>query len=248
MSTFGTLFRVTTFGESHCKGVGCIVDGCPPALALTEADIQPQLTRRRPGQSRLATPRDEADLVSILSGTERGVTLGTPIGLFVPNENVRPHDYSEMDAIPRPGHADYTYQVKYGLRASSGGGRSSARETIGRVAAGAIAEKWLRQAYGTTVVSFVSAVGGVVLPRALEAHPAGRPWTREEVDTLGTLTLLRDPAAGWRVVVAAAAAPEQGAPAAAAAAAAAEQAVLDAADDEAFAAQRGPYAREDTPA
>ena len=237
MSTFGTLFRVTTFGESHCKGVGAVVDGCPPGLALTEADIQPQLTRRRPGQSRLATPRDEADRVTILSGTERGVALGTPIGLFVPNENVRPHDYSEMDAIPRPGHADYTYQVKYGLRASSGGGRSSARETIGRVAAGAIAEKWLLQAYGTRIVTFVSAVGGVALPRALEAHPSGRPWTREEVDTLGTLTLLRVPGeeggeGGWR----------------ADAPSAAEQAALDAADDEAFAGARGAYAREDTPA
>ena len=244
MSTFGTLFRVTTFGESHCKGVGCIVDGCPPGLALAEPDIQPQLTRRRPGQSRLTTPRDEADQVTILSGTERGVTLGTPIGLFVPNENVRPADYSEMDAIPRPGHADYTYQVKYGVRASSGGGRSSARETIGRVAAGAIAEKWLRQAYGTTVVTFVSAVGAVVLPRALEAHPSGRPWTREEVDALGTLTLLRDPASGWRACAAAGA----GADAGAAAAAAAQQAALDAADDEAFAARRGPYASDATPA
>ena len=123
MSTFGTLFRVTTFGESHCKGVGCIVDGCPPRLRLSEADVQPQLTRRRPGQSRLTTPRDEADRVTILSGTERGVTLGTPIAMMVPNENVRPGDYAEMDAIPRPGHADYTYQVKYGVRASSGGGR-----------------------------------------------------------------------------------------------------------------------------
>jgi len=94
MSTFGTLFRVTTFGESHCKGVGAIVDGCPPGLALTEADIQPQLTRRRPGQSRLTTPRSETDLVTIMSGTERGVALGTPIGLFVPNENVRPGDYA----------------------------------------------------------------------------------------------------------------------------------------------------------
>ncbi len=112
-SSFGTLFRVTTFGESHCKGVGAIVDGCPPALRLAEGDIQPQLTRRRPGQSRLTTPRSETDIVTILSGTEGGVTLGTPIGLFVPNENVRPGDYAEMTSIPRPGHADYTYQVSY---------------------------------------------------------------------------------------------------------------------------------------
>lgn len=112
MSTFGKLFRVTTFGESHCKAVGAIVDGCPAGLELREEDIQPQLTRRRPGQSRLTTPRDENDQVSILSGTERGVTLGTPIGLIVPNENVRSCDYTEMREIPRPGHADYTYQVK----------------------------------------------------------------------------------------------------------------------------------------
>ena len=232
MSTFGTLFRVTTFGESHCKGVGCIVDGCPPNLQLTEADIQPQLTRRRPGQSRLATPRDEADLVSILSGTEHGLTLGTPIGLFVPNENVRPTDYSEMDSIPRPGHADYTYQVKYGVRASSGGGRSSARETIGRVAAGAIAEKWLALTYGTAIVSFVSAVGPVVLAREHERHPSGRPWTREEVDSLGTLTILRNPATGWH-----GSAPTP-----------AEQAVLDAAEDEAFAAAEGSAEAASTPA
>jgi chorismate synthase len=112
-SSFGTLFRVTTFGESHCKGVGAIIDGCPPGLRLTEADIQPQLTRRRPGQSRLTTPRSETDVVTIMSGTEHGITLGTPIGLFVPNENVRPGDYKEMDTVPRPGHADYTYQVTH---------------------------------------------------------------------------------------------------------------------------------------
>ena len=191
MSTFGTIFRVTTFGESHCKGVGCIVDGVPPLLSLTESDIQPQLTRRRPGQSRLTTPREETDRVTILSGTERGVTLGTPIALLVPNENVKPGDYSEMDTIPRPGHADYTYQVKYGVRASSGGGRSSARETIGRVAAGAIAEKWLVEQFGTRIVTFVSQAGTVILPRLFERAPNGRPWTRAEVDEGGTLIILR---------------------------------------------------------
>jgi chorismate synthase len=143
MSTFGSLFRITTFGESHCKGVGVVVDGCPPGMKLTEEHIQVQLDRRRPGQSNLTTKRDEKDRVQILSGTEKGFTLGTPIGLFVPNEDMRPTDYSEMNNIPRPSHADYTYQAKYGVRASSGGGRSSARETIGRVASGAIAEKWL---------------------------------------------------------------------------------------------------------
>jgi len=199
MSSFGTIFRVTTFGESHCKGVGAIVDGVPPRLALTEADIQPQLTRRRPGQSRLTTPRAEKDLVSILSGTEYGYTLGTPIGLFVKNEDQRPGDYKEMSKIPRPGHADFSYLVKYGTKASSGGGRSSARETIGRVAAGAIAEKWLNETYGTTISCWVSAIGEHSIPEGeIPVASDGRVgWTREEVDKLGTLRLLRDPK-HWR--------------------------------------------------
>jgi chorismate synthase len=158
-SSFGTLFRVTTFGESHCRGVGAIVDGCPPGIALDETDIQPQLDRRRPGQSKLTTDRQESDRVTILSGTENGLTLGTPIGLLVPNKDQRPGDYKEMSTIPRPSHADFTYQAKYGIRASSGGGRSSARETIGRVAAGAIAEKVLWERYGIEIVGWVSAVG-----------------------------------------------------------------------------------------
>lgn len=160
-SSFGTLFRVSTFGESHGVGVGAVVDGCPPNLELNEADIQVQLDRRRPGQSDLTTPRQEADLVTILSGVENGRTLGTPIGLLVRNRDQRPDDYGEMDAVPRPSHADYTYQVKYGVRASSGGGRSSARETIGRVAAGAIAEKVLRERWGVEIVAWVSSVGEV---------------------------------------------------------------------------------------
>lgn len=163
-STLGTLYTVTTFGESHCKGVGAVVDGCPPGLELTEADIQPQLTRRRPGQSDLSTPRQEADQVTIYTGTEFGRTLGTPIMLLVNNRDQRPQDYGEMSRIPRPSHADYTYQMKYGVRASSGGGRSSARETIGRVAAGAIAEKWLRERYRTEIVAWVSAVGDIEAP------------------------------------------------------------------------------------
>jgi len=158
-STFGTLFRVSTFGESHGVGVGAIVDGCPAGLKLSEADIQPQLDRRRPGQSDLTTPREEADQVTILSGVENGLTLGTPIGLLVRNKDQRPGDYGEMDTVPRPSHADFTYQTKYGIRASSGGGRSSARETIGRVASGAIAEKILRERWGVEIVAWVSAVG-----------------------------------------------------------------------------------------
>ncbi len=183
-STFGTLFKVSSFGESHCYGVGATVDGCPPGLALSEDDIQPQLTRRRPGQSAISTPRDEADQVRILSGTERGVTLGTPIGLLVRNKDQRPGDYKEMSQIPRPSHADYTYQMKYGVRASSGGGRSSARETIGRVAAGAIAEKVLRDLYGVDIVAWVSAVGAL---RAGDV--AAESLTREQVDQ----TIIRCP-------------------------------------------------------
>ncbi|OUX37123.1 MAG: chorismate synthase [Kiritimatiellaceae bacterium TMED266] len=163
-STFGTLFRVSTFGESHGKAVGAIVDGCPANLQLTEEDIQPQLTRRRPGQSEMTTPRDEADRVIILSGCEAGKTLGTPIGLLVNNRDQRPGDYQEMSQVPRPSHADFTYQHKYGNRAASGGGRSSARETIGRVAAGAIAEKWLRENFGTEIVAWVSSVGELDAP------------------------------------------------------------------------------------
>jgi len=163
-STFGTLFRVTTFGESHCRSVGAVIDGCLPGIRLTEADIQPQLDRRRPGQSHLTTPRDEADQVQILSGTEGGVTLGTPIGLKVDNKDQRPGDYQGMRSVPRPSHADYTYQAKYGIHASSGGGRSSARETIGRVAAGAIAEKILYEKYGVEIVAYVSSINNVDAP------------------------------------------------------------------------------------
>jgi len=160
-SSFGTILKVTTFGESHGSGVGAIVDGFPPNIRLTEADIQPQLDRRRPGQSRLTTDRMEIDQVKILSGVENGITLGTPIALFVANKDQRPSDYDRMRSIPRPSHADFTYQMKYGIRASSGGGRSSARETIGRVAAGAIAEKFLKQSYGVDIVAWVSSVGKI---------------------------------------------------------------------------------------
>ena len=163
-STFGTLFRVSTFGESHCKGVGAVIDGCPPRLELSEADIQTQLDRRRPGQSRLATDRNEKDKVSIVSGVEHGKTLGTPIALFVPNRDMRPSDYKAMAPVPRPSHADYTYQQKYGIRAASGGGRSSARETIGRVATGAIAEKYLSESFGIHIVAWVDAVGHIETP------------------------------------------------------------------------------------
>ncbi|VDC01981.1 unnamed protein product [Peniophora sp. CBMAI 1063] len=170
MSSFGTLFRVSTYGESHCASVGAIIDGCPPGLLLEDKDVQVQLSRRRPGQSNLTTPRDEKDLVQLQSGVEHGVTLGTPIGLLVKNLDQRPHDYSETDLFPRPSHADYTYLAKYGVKASSGGGRSSARETIGRVAAGAIAEKYLKEAYGVEIVAFVSSVGKIHLPGSVPSQ------------------------------------------------------------------------------
>jgi chorismate synthase len=157
-NTFGHLFRLMTWGESHGGGVGVVVDGCPPRLKLTEADIQPELDRRRPGQSKIVSPRKESDTVQILSGTFGGRTLGTPICLWVRNEDARPEAYSEMASKFRPSHADYTYQAKYGIRNWQGGGRSSARETIGRVAAGAIAKKLLRERYGVEVLAYVQQV------------------------------------------------------------------------------------------
>ncbi|MDJ0984094.1 MAG: chorismate synthase [Desulfobacterales bacterium] len=176
-SSFGTLFRVTTFGESHGQGVGAVVDGCPPRISLNDADIQPQLDRRRPAQSKLTTSREEADRVAILSGVDNGMTLGTPIALMVENTDQRPGDYRQMRSIPRPSHADYTYQMKYGIQALSGGGRASARETIGRVAAGAIAEKFLSEQYGIDIVAWVNSVSKI------EAAPADMlNITRNDVD------------------------------------------------------------------
>jgi len=148
-SSFGTLFRVSTFGESHGIGVGCIVDGCPPMIPLEEADIQIELDRRRPGQNRIVTQRKEGDRCQILSGVLNGQTLGTPIGIMVPNQDQRSDAYKEMEMAYRPSHADYTYDAKYGVRAVAGGGRSSARETIGRVAAGAIARKVLAASHSS---------------------------------------------------------------------------------------------------
>jgi chorismate synthase len=157
-NSFGQLFRITTWGESHGGGVGVVVDGCPPRLNLTEADIQPDLDRRRPGQSRIVSPRKEADTVQILSGTFKGRTLGTPISMWVKNEDARPEAYSEMATKFRPSHADYTYLAKFGIRNWQGGGRTSARETIGRVAAGAIAKKILQERFGVEVLACVTQV------------------------------------------------------------------------------------------
>ncbi|MCS5691367.1 chorismate synthase [Cyanobium sp. FGCU-6] len=154
-SSFGRLFRIHTFGESHGGGVGVLVDGCPPRLALDLDAIQAELDRRKPGQSRITTPRKEDDRVEILSGLLDGLTLGTPIAMLVRNKDQRPQDYKEMEVAFRPSHADATYQAKYGIQARSGGGRASARETIGRVAAGAIAKQLLARANGTEVIAWV---------------------------------------------------------------------------------------------
>jgi len=162
-STFGNYLRVTTFGESHGKAVGAVLDGFPANVPLNDGDIQVQLDRRRPGQSSITTPRNESDILRILSGVENGKTLGTPIALIVENSDQRPNDYS-TNALPRPSHADYTYMMKYGAAASSGGGRASARETVGRVAAGAAAEIFLRERFGVEIVAFVSSVGGIDAP------------------------------------------------------------------------------------
>lgn len=163
-SSFGTLFKISTFGESHCPGVGAVVDGVPPRLHITAAQIQAQLDRRRPGQSKLGTQRKEADQVQILSGVENNISLGTPIALLVANKDQLPGDYSSMRNIPRPSHADFTYTMKYGINASSGGGRASARETIARVASGAVAEIFLRSKYNIEIVAWVSSVGEVDAP------------------------------------------------------------------------------------
>ncbi|KAL3234837.1 Chorismate synthase ARO2 [Nakaseomyces bracarensis] len=190
MSSFGRLFKVTTYGESHCRSVGCIVDGVPPGMSLEEKDIQPQLTRRRPGQSALSTPRNEKDRVEIQSGTEFGKTLGTPIAMIVKNEDHKPRDYSEMDKYPRPSHADFTYSEKYGIKASSGGGRASARETIGRVAAGAIAEKFLHYVSEVEIVAFVTQIGNVKMnrdPFDPQFHEILNTITREKVDSMGPI-------------------------------------------------------------
>lgn len=159
-SSYGTIFRITTFGESHGKGVGVVVDGCPAGLSLTEADVQPFLDRRRPGQSEFTTKRAESDIVEILSGTFEGKTTGTPIAMLVRNTDQHSKDYSALAEVFRPGHADYTFEKKYGFRDYRGGGRSSGRETIGRVAGGAVAVKLLAE-FGVSFLTYTKAIGSV---------------------------------------------------------------------------------------
>ncbi|MGZ8155428.1 MAG: chorismate synthase [Burkholderiales bacterium] len=163
-STLGTLFTVTSFGESHGPAIGCVVDGCPPAMTLSEEDIQPELDKRKPGTSRHVTQRHEEDRVEILSGVFEGKTTGTPIGLLIRNVDARSKDYSKIKDMFRPGHADYTYWQKYGIRDYRGGGRQSARETAVRVAAAAIAKKWLREKYGVVIRGYMSQLGSIAVP------------------------------------------------------------------------------------
>ncbi|MEA5593714.1 chorismate synthase [Rivularia sp. UHCC 0363] len=176
-NTFGHLFRVTTFGESHGGGVGVVIDGCPPQLQISAEEIQVELDRRRPGQSKITTPRKEADRCEILSGVFQGQTLGTPISILVKNKDTRPQDYSEMVQMYRPSHADATYDAKYGIRNYQGGGRSSARETIGRVAAGAIAKKILHQVAGVEIIGYVKRI------KDLEGEVDAETVTLEQVES-----------------------------------------------------------------
>lgn len=163
-NTFGKLFSVTNFGESHGPAIGCVIDGCPPGLALSEADIQPDLDRRRPGTSRFVTQRNEADAVEILSGVYQGQTTGTPICLLIRNTDQRSKDYGDIVQTFRPGHADYSYWHKYGVRDPRGGGRSSARLTAPMVAAGAVAKKWLAAKYGTQFRGCMTQIGELAIP------------------------------------------------------------------------------------
>ncbi len=220
-NTFGKFLRVTTFGESHSKAVGAVLDGVPPLMPLSEGDIQVQLDRRRPGQSAFSSPRKEQDTISILSGVENGTTLGTPLALLAYNKDQRPKDYSSTTDIPRPSHADYTYKKKYGITASSGGGRASARETLARVAAGAVAEKILSHFYSVEIVAWVNSIGTITAPdidmnsitrTMVDAHPTRCPEpatskemervllaAKEKSDSLGGVVncVVRNVPAGW---------------------------------------------------
>ena len=191
-NTFGQLFTVTTFGESHGAGIGCIIDGCPPHLPLSEADIQPDLDRRKPGTSRHVTQRCEDDQVEILSGVFDGKTTGTPIALLIRNTDQRSKDYGAIAQQFRPGHADYAYWHKYGTRDYRGGGRSSARETAVRVAAGAIAKKWLRQQFGIHIICWVTQVGEHEIAFENEAYIAQNPFFAANQSQIAALEAYMD--------------------------------------------------------
>lgn len=201
MSTFGRLLRVTTFGESHGIGVGCIIEGIPPNLEIHAHDIQYQLNRRKPNQNSLLSPRTEPDIIEIYSGIQQNVSLGTPICLVVKNIDIKPCDYKSFSKIPRPGHADLTYLAKYGVKSSSGGGRASARETVARVAAGALVENFLRKTYNCEIVSWVFSIGQLQMPKILEnkisifnnpnTHKS-RSLDKSFIDCIGTFKIYKN--------------------------------------------------------
>jgi chorismate synthase len=186
-STLGTLFRVTNFGESHGPAFGCVIDGCPPGLALAEADLQHDLDRRRPGTSRHVTQRNEADQVEILSGVHEGFSTGTPICLLIRNTDQRSRDYGNLLDTFRPGHADYTYWQKYGLRDARGGGRASARLTAPMVAAGAVAKKWLRETHGTSFIGWMTQIGDIAIAFEDEAFISQNPFFAPNASQIAAL-------------------------------------------------------------
>jgi chorismate synthase len=191
-STLGTLFCVTNFGESHGPAIGCVIDGCPPGMALSEADIQPELDRRRPGTSRHVTQRNEPDSVEIISGVYEGKTTGTPICLLIKNTDQRSKDYGNILQTFRPGHADYSYWHKYGIRDPRGGGRSSARLTAPTVAAGAVARKWLQQQYGTTFTGYMTQIGDITIPFESVDHIPNNPFFAANVSDIARLEAYMD--------------------------------------------------------
>ncbi|MCU0734113.1 MAG: chorismate synthase [Methylotetracoccus sp.] len=191
-NTLGKLFTVTSFGESHGPAIGCIVDGCPPGLPLTESDLQFELERRRPGKSRHTTQRREPDEVKILSGVFEGVTTGTPIGLLIENVDQRSKDYGNLSELFRPGHADYTYYMKYGVRDHRGGGRSSARETAMRVAAGAVAKKYLRERLGIRIRGFLAQLGPIRAERVVWEEVERNPFFCPDPDKIAELEAYMD--------------------------------------------------------
>lgn len=199
-NTFGQLFRVTTFGESHGGAVGCVIDGCPPNINITKDEIQKELDRRKPGQSQITTPRKEEDEIQILSGVFDGKTTGTPIMLLVKNKDARPEDYKILKNLYRPGHADYTFEQKYGIRDWQGSGRASARETLARVAAGAIAKKYLREKVGIEFISYVEQVGNIktdinyqdVTMERIESNIARCPDPKKAQEMIALIEKVRD--------------------------------------------------------
>ncbi len=191
-NTFGTLFSVTNFGESHGPAIGCVIDGCPPGMELSEADIQPDLDRRRPGTSKFVTQRNEPDAVQILSGVYQGKTTGTPICLLIQNTDQRSKDYGDILQTFRPGHADYSYWRKYGIRDPRGGGRSSARLTAPTVAAGAVAKKWLKEKFGTTFVGCMTQIGEVPIGFESWDHVPNNPFFAPVADVSALENYMND--------------------------------------------------------